>query len=239
MELTNSQKKLADLLISTKTHAKVRRRKKNDDGTFEFYHLERDTSPIDFRITEEEFAFVHHEKNPQAPLSPIIVNLRNLPPNLVEKIAKVLAEVKLNEYPDFCTGIPNTGVPIGREFSKILKIPYITIFEKDDDPARPRILPAKDALEGQGEKIIIVDDLITMGNSKLRAIKVAEGLGYKVIGLLVLVDREQGGKETLNEEGYELYAPLKLTDLLKYYFKLKKISKERFKETMEYLKEDV
>lgn len=239
MKLTNAQKELADLLIATKTHAKVRRRKKKEDGSYEFYYLIRDTSPIDFKISEEEFAFVHHEKNPEAPLSPVIVNLRNLPENLVEKIAQVLAKVKLKTKPLLCTGIPNAAIPFAKKFSEITKIPYVTIFEKDDVPGRPRVLPASDAPKGENKKIIIIDDLITKGNSKIRAIKVAEELGYKVIGLLVLVDREQGGKEMLNQAGYELYTSLSLTDLLQYYLKNKKITKEQFDETIKYLKEDV
>ena len=141
--LTKSQQELADLLINTKIKAKVRRRKQNTDGSFEFYYVVRDTAPVDFRVDPGEFAFVHHEKNPTALLSPIIVNLRNLPQSLISKIALTLAEVKLKKRPDFCTGIPNAATPFAKEFSKVSRIPYVAIFEKDDNPGKPRILPTK------------------------------------------------------------------------------------------------
>lgn len=235
-KLTKSKKDLADLLISTKIEAKVRRRKQNPYGSFEFYYIIRKTSPVDFRIDSSEFAFVYHEKNPSAPLSPIIINLRNLPSNLITKIATTLAEVKLKQTPNFCTGIPNAAIPFAKEYSKIRKIPYVTIFEKDDNPGRPRILPAKNAPKGNGKTLLVIDDVITKGASKFRAFKVAEELGYKVIGLLVLVDRDEGGREILKEARYEFYAPLKLIQLLKYYLHKNNIDKKRYNGVIEYLK---
>ncbi len=233
-KLTKSQQELANLLITTKTHAKVRRRKQNPDKTIEFYYVVRDTSPIDFRIDLSEFAFVHHEKHPEAPLSPIIVNLRNLPANLNKKIAECMAEVPLKETPKFCTGIPNAAIPYAKEFSSVTKIPYVTIFEKDDKPGSPRILPAKDAPKGNGKTLLVIDDVITKGESKLRAFKVAEELGYKVIGLVVLVDRGEGGKEIIERAGYRFYAPFTLKELLDYYLEKNMITKDQYTESIEY-----
>ena len=113
--LTKSQQRLADLLLSTKTEAKVRRRKQNPDGSYKFFHMVRKTSPVDFRVDSSEFAFVYHEKNPSAPLSPIIINLRNLPEKLIHSIALCLAEMKLKEHPQDCTGIPNAAISIAKQ----------------------------------------------------------------------------------------------------------------------------
>jgi len=235
--MKKSQKQLADLLISTKTHAKVRRKKQNPDGSYEFYYVIRDTSPIDFRIDPSEFAFVHHEKHPQAPLSPIIVNLRNLPDSLNKKIAESMAEMRLKQIPDFCTGIPNAAIPYAKEFSNVTKIPYLTIFEKDDKPGSPRILPAKEALPGNGKTLLIVDDVITKGESKFRAFKVAEELGFKVLGLIVLIDRGEGGKEMIEQADYQFYAPFTLIGILDYYLEKRKITQEQYNESVEYLKQ--
>lgn len=235
-DMTKTKQELAKLLIGTKTHAKVRRRKKGSDGTVEFYYVYRDTAPIDLRIDPSEFAFVHHEKHPEAPLSPIIVNLRNLPQSLNRKIAGCMAETDLKQMPDFCTGIPNAAIPYAKEFSDITKIPYAEIFEKDDKPGSPRILPAKDAPKGEGKSLLIVDDVITKGESKLRAFKVAEELGYKVVGLIVLVDRGEGGKEIIEQAGYQFYAPFTLKELLDYYLENKDMTPDQYKEVIEYIK---
>lgn len=234
--MNKSEEKLADLLISTKTNAKVRRRKQNPDGTYEFYYVIRDTSPVDFRVDPSEFAFVHHEKHPEARLSPNIVNLRNLPDTLNKKIAQVLAEMPLKQIPDFCTGIPNAAIPFAKEFAKLTQIPYVTIFEKDDKPGSPRILPAQDAPKGQGKTILIIDDVITKAESKFRSFKVAEELGYKVMGLIVLVDRGEGGKERIEQAGYQFYAPFTLKELLDYYLEKGYITQALYNESVEYLK---
>lgn len=232
---TKSRQDLTDMLFNTQTKAKVRRRKQNADGSFQFYYVVRDTSPIDFRKSAEEFAFVHHEKNPTAPLSPIIINLRNLPTSLVTKIAQILAEVKLKQRPDFTTGIPNAAIPFAKEFSKITKIPYVEIFEKDDDPGKPRIKSAENAPDGEGKTLLIVDDVITKGESKFRAFKVAGELNFKVLGLIVLVDRNEGGKEIIEKSGYQFYAPFELSKLLEYYLSKGMIDKERYDEVISYI----
>lgn len=234
--MKKSQEKLADLLIGTKTHAKVRRRKQNPDGTVQFIYVIRDTSPIDFRVDPSEFAFVHHEKYPEAPLSPNIVNLRNLPDSLNKKIAEIMAEVPLKQIPNFVTGIPNAAIPFAKEFATISKIPYVTIFAKDDQPGSPRILPAKETPLGNGKTLLIVDDVITKGESKFRAFKVAEQLGYKVVGLIVLIDRGEGGKEIIEEAGYQFYAPLSLKRLLDYYLEKGSITQQQYNESIQYLK---
>lgn len=233
--MNKSQKQLADLLWETKTHAKVRRRKQNPDGSFDFYLIERDTRPIDFRVDPGEFVFKHHEKFPTAPLSPMYVNLRNLPDNLVQAIAKTLATIKISQKPDYLTGIPKAALPFTTAYSKLTRIPEIQIFDKEDGETKRAVIPHKDALKGNGKKLLIIDDLITKGNSKLEAFKIAKDLGYKIVGLLLLFDRQEGGVEELRKMGYKIYVAMKLKPTLKYFLDSKKINKKQYQETMDYL----
>lgn len=48
-----------------------------------------------------------------------------------------------------------------------------------------------------GANVVIVDDVCTTGSSTLQAIKATRAAGMKVVGVLALVDREQGGAETI------------------------------------------
>ncbi len=47
--------------------------------------------------------------------------------------------------------------------------------------------------------VVIVDDVCTTGGSTLRAIRAAEEAGLRVVAVVCLVDREQGGREALRD----------------------------------------
>lgn len=233
--MTESQKKLADLLWKTKIKAKVRRRKQLKDGSFDFYLIVRNTRPIDFRVDPGEFVVKHHEKTPAAPLSPMYISLRNLPDNLVKAIAQTLAKIKLSQKPDFLTGIPKAALPFTKAYSELTGIPEIQIFDKEDWEAKRSVIPYKNAPKGNGKKLLIIDDLITKGHSKLEAFKIAKDLGYEIVGLLLLFDRQEGGVEELQKMGYKIYAAMKLKPTLEYYLDTGKISKDQYNQTIAYL----
>lgn len=58
----------------------------------------------------------------------------------------------------------------------------------------------------EGMKVAIVEDVVTTGASTLRAIERAEGAGLVVSRVIALVDRNEGGFETIAEKGYRLEA---------------------------------
>lgn len=229
------QKELVDSFLTTRTKAKVLRRKVRPEGGYEFYEFVRETSPIDFPINDEEFAIKVHEKNPNAPLSPIYVNMRNLPEELIQKIAKVLSEVQLEKKPNFCTGIPNTAVLFAKAYSRVSGIPFVDIYEKSGTNTSRKLIAKENAPSGKGKSILIIDDVISQGNSKFEALEVVEELGYKVSGVFVLIDRSQGGSRKLEKMKYKLYSVFTLPKILDYYLSENKISKDKYSKIISYL----
>ncbi len=216
--LTASQEKLIGLLFKTDIWAPVGRRRQRPDGTFEVYKVERDTHPVDFAQNPEEFAFKHHEWEiaqglSLSELSPVAINLRNLPGNVLESIGQVLAEMPLEERPDFCVGIPNAGTALARVYSEKTGIPQLDLFSKKQTENGRKIV-AKEGAESAKATIVIIDDVLTKGHSKLEAIQEAEKAGYLPLYLLVVVDRGEGGTEELKSRGYQVKAPLTLSQLI-------------------------
>jgi uridine monophosphate synthetase len=89
----------------------------------------------------------------------------------------------------------------------------------------PLVYPRKEAkahgirrtVEGEfqkGERVAVLDDVITTGASKLEAIAPLEELGLLVEDVVVLIDREQGGREYLEERGYRLHAVYGMGEML-------------------------
>lgn len=64
-----------------------------------------------------------------------------------------------------------------------------------------------------GSKVAIVEDVITTGTSVYQAIKTAEKFRAKVIKVLILVDREEGGVEFLERHGYPVFPVFKKSHL--------------------------
>jgi orotate phosphoribosyltransferase len=63
-----------------------------------------------------------------------------------------------------------------------------------------------------GDRVIVVEDVVTTGGSSLAAIEKAEAFGLKVLGVLAIIDRLEGGREALAAKGYSLQTLLTIRD---------------------------
>ena len=57
-----------------------------------------------------------------------------------------------------------------------------------------------------GGRVVVVEDVLTTGKSALEAISAVEGERGQVLGVLTVVDRQEGGRATLEEAGYPVEA---------------------------------
>ena len=64
-----------------------------------------------------------------------------------------------------------------------------------------------------GAAAVIVEDVITTGRSALEAIGAVETAGGRVLGVLAVVDREEGGRAALEQAGYPVAALVTATEL--------------------------
>lgn len=64
-----------------------------------------------------------------------------------------------------------------------------------------------------GEKVVVVEDVVTTGGSSLQAIAHCEDFGLQVAGVLAVVDRLEGGREAFAAQGYSLQTLLTIRDL--------------------------
>ena len=70
------------------------------------------------------------------------------------------------------------------------------------------------SVEGQfppsDQAIAIIEDVVTTGGSLLQAISQAEQEGYNVTHAMTLVDRDEGGRETIEAAGYKFWSLFKV-----------------------------
>jgi len=63
-----------------------------------------------------------------------------------------------------------------------------------------------------GEKVVIVEDVVTTGGSSLLAIERVEGFGLKVVKVMAIIDRMEGGAEAFAQRGYNFSSLLSIRD---------------------------
>jgi orotate phosphoribosyltransferase len=89
----------------------------------------------------------------------------------------------------------------------------------------------------KGDNILFFDDVISEGLSKIEGIKPLQELGANVKHLLVVVNREQGGKENLEKSGYHVHALAKISEIVNSLYKNKRISEDQAGKVLEYIKQ--
>lgn len=64
-----------------------------------------------------------------------------------------------------------------------------------------------------GMEVVVVEDVITTGESALRALRTVRDAGGKVLGVLAVVDREEGGREWIEREKVKVAALFSASEL--------------------------
>jgi orotate phosphoribosyltransferase len=65
-----------------------------------------------------------------------------------------------------------------------------------------------------GDRVAVIEDVITTGASALRAAKAITEAGGRIAGVLALVDREEGGREALENEGLAVVALIQASEIV-------------------------
>jgi len=179
-------------------------------------------------------------------ISPIYFNLRTpdhpakpgpLIPELLEFIGeRFYALACYEQLPcDAVAGVPQAGEPLARALSKSCSaapFPIVTL-EKVEGRRSMRVTNRADV--PNGSNVLVVDDVITGASSKVRAIVALRGAGFAVTDVLVLIDREQGGRPGLTTAGCNLHAVFTAKDLLSFYHSRELIPDTHFEVVTAYL----
>ena len=144
--------------------------------------------------------------------SPVYVDLRLLVtyPRVLSEVARTYARLLQPLTYDRIAAIPYAALPIGTAVALQTGTPLIYPRKETKSHGTRR------QIEGEyqaGERVVLLDDLISSGGSKLEALVPLEAAGLEIQDVVVLIDREQGGREDLARHGYHLHAALTLCEL--------------------------
>lgn len=167
-------------------------------------------------------------------MTPVYVDLRVLvsAPKVLKEIAHEYVAILNKLSFKRMVGLPYTALPIVANIAAINNKPWIYMRKEVKEYG------TKKAIEGaysEGEKVVMIDDMITNGLSKVESLKPLEENGLNIKDIVVLVDREQGGKVNIEKKGYTFHCVFTLTQWLKVLLNHKKISKKKYDEVIAYL----
>lgn len=168
--------------------------------------------------------------------TPVYFDLRVMVsyPQIMEMVSSqiyTLIEKNQVKYDHIC-GVPYTALPISTLVSvKANKSMLIRRKETKEYGTKKRI-------EGHfknGEKCIIIEDVVTSGSSIADTVKDLQNGGLNITDAFVVLDRQQGGKDNLEKKNIKMHVVVTLTEVLDILLSANKISEEVFNNVINYI----
>src|SRR5690606_3551316 len=163
--------------------------------------------------------------------SPFYVDLRPLSssPQLLKTLAQNLLELVEGAPFDLICGVPYAALPMGTTMSLASGVPLITKRKENKGYGTKRMV---EGVYHDGQNCLLVEDVITSGQSLLETIEEIEREGLKVTDIVVVLDREQGGIQKLKQKGYTVHTLFTINeaiDILHRYHRLNDAEMVRIK----------
>ena len=130
-------------------------------------------------------------------------------PDCLETIADAFAERV--DADDKLGGVALGGVPLAAATSVAAGVPYVIARKQRKEYGTGNLIEGR--LE-EGEEVVVLEDIVTTGTSLVDAIEALREAGATVDRALVVVDREEGGRENVEDAGVEMESLVTASELL-------------------------
>jgi orotate phosphoribosyltransferase len=173
--------------------------------------------------------------------SPYYIDLRQTisSPNTMDWIANSFTRIILNEIGrdkiDSILGVPTAGVPFATVVSQKLGLPLIYYRQaRKEHGVRKKI----EGILERNDRVLVVDDLITTGESVIEAAEVVRDQGGVVNELVVLLDREHGGQQRLRSSRIEPHFLFRISDAMTWLHTVGLIEDKIYETLKRYIEEE-
>jgi orotate phosphoribosyltransferase len=172
-------------------------------------------------------------------MSPYYIDLRIVPsfPDAFREICGFYADFIIDKVGtksfERVAGIPVAGIPFASLIAYDLKKPFLYIRKGARRHGRERRI---EGIIAPGNRILLVDDLVTTGLSLQSAAKTIVAEGGLVTDAVVLLDRQEGGKERLAKSGINVHALVSITEIANTLHELGTIDEEQLRTIVRQIK---
>lgn len=172
--------------------------------------------------------------------SPYYIDLACLlsSPKELRKIAEVAADevrrLMTGERVDKLASIELKGALILPSIGWLVDLPCVVVRKEEKDYGVVGRIAGAEVVKG--DRILFFDDIVSEGLSKVEGIRPLEESGATVKHLIVVVNREQGGKEKLEKLGYNVHALSTISELANKLLRSRYISGQQAESVLNYVK---
>jgi uridine monophosphate synthetase len=145
--------------------------------------------------------------------SSVYIDLRLLVsrPRLLAEAAAAYAAILAQLPCDRIAGVPYAALPIGTAVALAADVPLI--YPRKEAKAHG-LGKNIEGLWEPGERVVVIEDLITSGGSTIQTAQQLREAGLVVEHVIVLIDRQQGGVEKLAAAGITAHSVLTMSQVL-------------------------
>lgn len=172
-------------------------------------------------------------------ISPYYIDLRIVPsfPDAYRQICDfyetyIINKVELKNF-DRIAGVPTAGIPFASQIAYNLKKPFLYVRKDVRRHGRQRRV---EGILVSGDRVLLIDDLITTGLNLKKAAQAIRAEGGVVNDAVAFLDREEGGKEKLEKLGIKVHTLVKISEIANILYELGAIDEESLKTILKQVK---
>ena len=171
--------------------------------------------------------------------SPYYIDLRVVPsfPDAYKEICTfysetITKEIGLKNF-NRIAGVPIAGIPFASQIAYNLKKPFLYIRKDQRRHGRQRRV---EGILVSGDKVLLVDDLVTTGLTLKKAADAVRAEGGIATEAVAFLDREEGGRQLLEKSGIKLHPLLKISEIVNTLYEIGAIDEESQKTIQKQIK---
>lgn len=127
-------------------------------------------------------------------------------PEILKEVSELIYK-KIGKFDGFLCGLPYAGIPYAQTISVLHNIPNILLRKERKKHGTGKMI---EGTIKTGDDLVIIDDILTTGISIIESLEHLKQ--FKIKKIIVIVDREEGGLETLKNMGYHVECLFKVSD---------------------------
>jgi orotate phosphoribosyltransferase len=134
---------------------------------------------------------------------------------------------------DRIAGVPLAGIPFASQIAYNLKKPFLYVRKSPRRHGRQRRV---EGILVSGDRVLLVDDLVTTGLNLKKAAEAIRAEGGVVEEAVAFLDREEGGVEKLEKSGVKVHTLLRISEVANALYEIGAIDEESLKTILRQVK---